>query len=456
MKISNYFKIFLGVIIITSCEKQNNWLDVKRNKSDVVPSTLKDLQAILDNDLIMNQGLPGLSLIGSENYYVTLSMWQSRTPVERNAYIWKPDIFEGSTNRDWNQLYQMVEYSNIVLDALNKVSVNSDNNSDWNNAKGSALFYRAFAFYHLASLFAKPYDITTSKSDLGIPLRLSSDINKKTKRSTVQQTYDQIIADLVSAESLLPITPLYQTRPSKPATDGLLARIYLNMGDYENAKTFASNALSNFNVLLDYNSLPNILFPFTAYPGNKEILFWSVAFNYTISSLGYAIADTALFNSYNDNDLRKTKFYYSTGGVHKFQGCYARGAGYFAGIATDELYLIRAESYARLGNSSKALEDLNTLLIKRWKNTIPYIPLTATDANDALNKILAERRKELPFTLPLPWDDLRRLNIDSRFAKTLTRNLNGQIYTLLPNDNKYVYPIPPDEIRMSGLEQNQR
>jgi len=52
--------------------------------------------------------------------------------------------------------------------------------------------------------------------------------------------------------------------------------------------------------------------------------------------------------------------------------------------------------------------------------------------------------------------DLRRLNKDVRFAKTLTRAINGQTYTLSPNDPKYVMPIPIQEINTSGIAQNPR
>jgi hypothetical protein len=154
--------------------------------------------------------------------------------------------------------------------------------------------------------------------------------------------------------------------------------------------------------------------------------------------------------------LRKTIFYKDNGGgVVQYFGTYSGGAQCFAGIATNELYLIRAECYARQNNVASALTDLNALLVKRWK-TGTFVPITAVDADDALNKVLIERRKELPFTGQLRWEDLRRLNKDTRFAKNLVHIYTGTTYTLPPNDNKYVLPIPDNEIQLSGLQQNPR
>jgi hypothetical protein len=98
------------------------------------------------------------------------------------------------------------------------------------------------------------------------------------------------------------------------------------------------------------------------------------------------------------------------------------------------------------------MNDLNTLLIKRWKSGT-FKPLDSNTAEEALKKVLEERRKELLYRM-LRWMDLKRLNKEQQFQKSLKRILNNEEYTLLPNDPKYALPIPERVIELSGMQQN--
>lgn len=451
------YLIIVSALFFLSCKKQDAWLDKKSNKADVVPVTIADFQAILDNDEIMNADYPSLGLIGSDNYYILFSSWQTLQPIERNAYVWKPDIYEGGTGYDWNAAYTMIEYANISLDGISKITPAVNDQMAWNNVKGSALFYRAYEFYNLVQLFAKPYNSLTASTDPGIVLRLHSDVNEPSVRASIEQTYNRITGDLLEAKQLLPVTPSIKTRPSQKSALALLARISLALEDYKKAELYASEALQLQSELIDFNSLnPAASFPLPTFQkDNKEVVFYSTSLIYF--TLLLIRTDTILYSSYQPNDLRRTIFY-NVRGVNwfAFKADYTGVFGSkFSGLATNELYLIRAESFARQNKVTEAMKDLNTLLINRWK-TRTFIPYSAINAEDALSQILTERRKELPFTGNLPWEDLRRLNKDPRFARTLTRLLNGQVYTLPPNDKKYVYPIPDNEIRLSGIAQNPR
>lgn len=293
-----------------------------------------------------------------------------------------------------------------------------------------------------------------------MPIRRSSAVGEIKDRGTLAQSYDQVIQDLQAAESLLPLTTAYKTRPSRAAALGLLARVYLTIQNYQQAAVAASACLELNNRLIDYNQLnPTASRPVpAALPnGNDEVLYYSslTGLSFLIASL-LTMIDPELYNSYDNHDLRKSIFFRDRGnGVITFKGNYSGASTVFAGIATDEIYLIRAEAYARTGNVAGSMTDLNELMIKRWNNSVAYPVITAETPSEALRKILTERRKELVYR-NLRWTDLRRLNLEPPFAKTITRTIKGITYTLPANDNRYVFAIPDAEIAISGIPQNIR
>ncbi len=460
--------LYITVILLLSisCKKQNEWLDIKSNKADVIPTTLEDFQALLDNSTIINVNMPNLTMAGIDNFTVTDVVAQtSGTVADRNAYKWATDIYEGTTADDliWYYPYRMVEYANIVIEGLETIDRSTINQSQYDIVKGSALFVRAFAYYSLAQGHAKPYHQSTKDLKLGIVLKKSSDVNEVVERATVQQTYDQILSDLKTAEMLLPKTAQFKMRPSAAAAQIMLAKTYLLMGDYEQAAVYSRKVLSSNPALIEFTTLNGALTrPFPTYSsGNLEVVYYSTTRGSTLTSLANMSVSPELYNLYDNDDLRKTIFYSANStGMINFRGTYNGGISLFSGLAINEAYLICAESLIRTNQINEGMKYLNTLLKTRWKKNSAgeslYVDQVASNETIALTILLRERRKELPFTALSRWEDLRRLNFDTRFAKTLTRTIAGQVYTLPPNDNRYVLPIPFAEIQRSGIEQNQR
>lgn len=455
----NYIIFFISVVFLISCKKQESWLDKKSNKSDIVPLTIDDFKSLLNNDNVLNADYPGIGIIGADNYFITFSSWQQRPAIEQNAYLWKPDIYQGATLADWQYPYEKIAYANTVLDGIEKIKRDEANRVDWNRVKGSALFFRAYSFYTLSQLFAKPYDKNSSATDPGIPLRLHADVNELYPRATVQECYERIISDLRGADSLLQVSAANPLQPTKIAALALLGRVELAMENYTLALDYANKALAIQHELIDFNSLDTtakLPFP-NLQSGNKEVLFYCTVIHYGTLSRATLRVDSSLYNSYSADDLRRPVFFLEKGKNDiDFKGQYT-GSPYdlFSGISVNELYLISAECYARQNKIPEAMAALNSLLITRWKQGT-FIPYTVTGEDDALSQILEERRKELPFTGNLRWEDLRRLNKDPRFEKTLVRVIGGETYSLPPNDNRYVYALPDIEIQLSGLEQNPR
>jgi len=454
--------IFFGgiLLLIYSCKKQDAWLNAKQLQGDVVPRTLADYQAVLDWNPAMNDRESISGLLGTDNLYMKDADYAATDQQTASLYSWQNTIWANGTSSDWSDLYASMEYANVVLDGIAGMNAQQ---AGYSNLKGEALFYRGFALYNLAQVFCKPYSAASANTDMGVPVRLSSDANILYPRGTLQQTYLQMISDVTASANLLDKQPLTIYRPSTNAANALLAKIYLVMGDYSNAGTYANKVLLNGTSLLDFNnttlaSLNNYYrFPPNGI-NNPEIIFYASCSDYAAISASprtRGSVDTNLYNSYNDNDLRKSLFYVSLNGTERFRGDYAASGGVFCGIATNEVYLIRAECNARQGNTSPAMADLNKLLKNRYA-TGTFTNLTAADATTALQLVLQERRKELPFTANIRWEDLRRLNTDPTFRVTVTRIINGTVYTLPPNDPKYVLPIPDNEIQLSGIQQNPR
>jgi tetratricopeptide (TPR) repeat protein len=447
---SRYLSIAILSFLLFSCKK---YLDQKPLKTTVIPSSLADLQAILDRYDIMTQNGAGLLETIADNYYVTTNSWNNSPVNDRMNYIWDKNAMDYSS---WYYPYtRPVYYSNVVIDQLNNITIQQSEIAQYNNIKGSALFHRAFVFYELAQLYCRPYSLS-AETDPGIVLRTTSDINVPSVRATVKETYDQILKDLKLAAQLLPSSNLYPTRPNRAAALGEIARTYLSMRDYANAGVYADSFLQKATTLLNYNSLNANSYPVIP-RFNTEIQFYHRLYESDLPlSFTPGLIDSALYQSYSTNDLRKKLFFLDNGnGTFSFKGSYEGGDDFwpFDGIVTDEMYLIRAECLARAGNKDAALSDLNTLLQTRWK-TGTYVAYAAANAKDALDIILSERRKELLYR-GLRWTDIRRLNLEGANI-ILKRVLNGTTYTLPPNDMRSVLLIPQEVLNLTSLQQNPR
>jgi hypothetical protein len=449
-----YYLLLAGFIFLISCKK--DFLSVKPDKNLVIPSTLKDLQALLDNADNMNSAMPDLGEISADDYYMSYDAWNSITyPKERNAYIWAKDLYEGTIPiGDWNYMYRIVFYANNVLEGLEKITRSNDPET-YDHINGSALFFRAYAFYQLSQLYCAPYSQATASHDLGIPLRLKADINLPTKRATVDETYTRILSDLKASIPLLPNAVAYKTRPGKTAAYAMLSKIYLLMQNYKQSLLYADSAISMpTNQLINFNTI-NPSDPHPMQQNNEEVIFQTTLDyprNFISSKLNI---DSNLYNSYSDSDYRKSAWFVVSNGHLIFKGSYNGSSPYlFSGLALDEVYLNKAECLIRLGQIQEGMNTLNILLEKRFVSGSPgYTP--PADEQDALSIVLSERRKEL-LMRGIRWSDLRRLNMDPQTAKTLIRILNGQEYELKPNSPNYVFPIQDDVIQISGIQQNVR
>lgn len=455
--------LFLGTAI-TSCKK---FVDIKKSSSQSNIESANDCQLLLDNTGLLNEDYPVDGELSADDYYMDDTRYASDLidNDDRALYTWNANALRQSA-KQWVICYNKIYNANLILEAVVRLQ-GKEPAAVLDNIKGSALFYRAYALWNLAQLYAAPYGADAA-SQPGLPIHLMSDINDTPGRSTVESTYNNILQDLKEGSTLLNITSSVATRPNKVAAFAMLARVYLSMGDYPDALINANAGLKIKSSLLDFNKLStSSLSPFLRF--NTEVIFHSTVYrqNYVMEP-GYGNENQALINpeiiaSFEEGDLRKVILVkentdvQNPSGTYRFTGNYEPAAGsskLFNGLATDELYYISAECAARAGNTAGAMTDLNTVLRSRW-SVGAYADKVAESAQQALSMVLNERRKGLMMR-GVRWSDLRRLNKEQAFAKTLSRTVNGTRYTLLPNDPRYVLLIPQEVITNSALTQNRR
>jgi tetratricopeptide (TPR) repeat protein len=456
--------LFFIATIFCSCGDQ--FLDLQQEKNLRVPESLDDFQKLLDQTGVINESSAlSFANIGADEYWIPAAQYYATSGAlpamsQRNAYVWADQIYIGKeTEIDWNKGYSAVYLCNLALEYVNSHPRTETEGGKWDRLKGTALFTRSLYYYNMAQVFCPVYTEVNAKLPLGLSLREDSDPTVIVPRATVAETYQKIISDLKDAERLLKDKPDFVFRPGRPAAFALLSRVYMQLGEYVAAEKSANECLKIQGALLDYNTVT--LTPGTTVTfglngkNNPEVIYMARPFFTQL--FNWYHADTTLLRTYEKGDIR-TKALFSDTATSilnvVFKGSYKGDASYFGGLATDEVYLNRAESRARNQNTQGALDDLNLLRKARF-TAATYSQLHSSDNEQVMRWVLAERRKELVMR-GTRWADLRRLNKEPKYATTLLRILNNQRFELKPGDLKWTWPLPLEAIQNGGYTQNPR
>lgn len=340
----------------------------------------------------------------------------------------------------WNSSYNQIYAANAVLEGVeNSINLPIE---DRNQLKGEALFVRALIHFYLANIFgAIPYITTTDYVQ-----------NKKVKRVPLNTIYENIKAELEDALLLLPEEDIsyVRVRPNKYACHALLARMNLYAGYWEVAVNEATTVLNKTSMYVFEQDLNKVflkestatIWQLSPAFSNSNTLE-SETFNFTIGPPPLSALSTHFIDAFNIGDQRKmlwtkTVSDGTTNWVHPYKYKYSNtGSSVENSIIfrLGELYLIKAEALAHLGELSNAKDALNKIRNRAGLNNT-----TAQSQAEILAAVLQERRFELFTEFGHRFFDLKRFNM---IQSVLSEVKPGW------DENDILFPIPEVELNLN-------
>ncbi len=495
---------FIAIPLLYGC---NDFLDEKPSKStSLVITSLDQLEYILNSYSTFYQESNRAAIYSSDDYGLLPELYDARANSYSVAGVqfatWDTENLPFDARENfWQSEYRKIFNANMILSYLPKVT-GSDQEKE--QIKYEAHLIRAISMWNLVQTYSLPFT-EANADEPGIVLKQSTSFDESYIRSTIKETYEFIERDLDEALKLTKnmdiVNNKYRSwRGSKGAANAFAARYWLNRNDYNKALEYANVALEAHDVLMNYNtdmrysSIPSnvnvggvqvpVLYPYTHDNQSDltDMMEWKELYYFRLMyhESWWYIPSPELLSLYDtDYDLRYKYHivdnYSFDRGVTNPPYEYPGYIFFFkdripSGPTVAEMLLIKAESHARLGQLSPALDAVNKLRENRIDDSAPNSAkyLTAANSGEALTLILEERRREMPFSQR--WFDIRRLNnnedstddvgaITRSFygynSSTVTPSTGIITYTIEPNSRRYAAPIPNTEIESSGGELTQ-
>ena len=348
-----------------------------------------------------------------------------------------------STSYPWQSMYKVIFYANSVDEEVMNATLDTHEEGESpEQLRGEALLLRAYVHFELLNLYAKPYQATTAAMDRGVPLALTIDVNQEYHVATVEEVYQQILADIQEGTALLkveaqPIETRY--RFSQKAAKALEARVRLYRSEWEEASRLAE-ALLPFCPLEDMNS-PSFTAPYD-YRSEEAILALELTGGTDITDDTDVLPN--LINKYKEGgDFRLSHYFRSAWGTYRPNKCYDKSMR--VTFRSAEIYLIAAEAAAHInGKLELAKYRLKQLLEKRL--TPNYYAEKAAEIDDMTQaELIAEIADERFRELALEghrWYDLRRTNRPRIVKEYYDTDFMPQAVVIEENDSRYVIPFP--------------
>ena len=267
------------------------------------------------------------------------------------------------------------------------------------------------------------------------------------------------------------INPNFPWRICQATVNALLSRVYLTMGNYKEAQATAEKALEGAPELLDFNELGYA--PVESYPEMEGLpaqdvyncethkwttikyLYWKEFLfpRFTYARSQWIIPSDDLVSLYDQQNDRRFKLFFVEHGNRRMGVPYEAyrynqfydGRYIISVLTTAEMLLNKAEAQIRQGMWQEGLKTLDVLREKRYEAGT-YISLSAGNQSEALSIVLAERRREMPFSMRIP--DIKRYGVNEILEDdvTVVKNFFEISMSEVFIDKPKTYTIPSNSL----------
>ncbi len=406
MKTDNRIFILLFMLLLWSgCTDDLEYIPIDQLTTNQIitdPALLKT--ATVGNYSYMRRGRTGADVqnvrhrcIEYQSDDLIMMRWSSNHLTYTLTYL---QIVNNNNERDfWRAAYYAIFAINTVLEAIPE-----DANAEMLNIKGENLWMRAHWMFDLVRIHSRPYSHDSPETNLGVMICDNTDVYALPPRSSVKECYEFIEQDLLKSAELMTI-PKSNVYASKEVAWATLARLYLYMEQNDKAIEYADKVINSgrydlvdTETLPDYARLtpesnPETIFAVKIMPSENtgrtsigsmfhndggwgEImtssslmdLLWKnpndqrkkfIDPHFVLDNDGNKIPDpTEKYYGYKVNDRMGVTSYYSLKFTYEGGVAMLHSPVYFR---LAEMYLIKAEAYAKLGQDQLALDNVNII-----------------------------------------------------------------------------------------------
>jgi hypothetical protein len=428
-----YIGLLVSGLLTASCDK---YLDIQP-VGTVIPTTESDFRALMVSGYQIYPAHKALLNLRTDELF--LDVTSIDLAQIKDLYLWKdqnPDL--NTLPMAWETMYKSIFYTNhVIAEAKNKAG-------DTDGVKqilAEAHLLRAYAHFELLNTYADNYNPVTASTDRGVPISIKVDLEQLFAPATVEKVYAQILQDMEEASALLQVQDQatnVKYRFDRRAYNAFEARLRLYRGEWELAAKAADKGLAinaNLENLNEAGSkLPN------DFESKEMIQAWEEAGKANVANSTFI--NPLFITKYQDGDLRLNRYFQMRKDDNNKDQYVSKKGGnnrFNVTFRNAELYLIKAEATARLGQKEQAIATLTTLL----KNRLTATAFATTQAKlatisnaELITYILDERARELALE-GLRWYDLKRTT-----RPEIVHSYQSQNYILNQNDPRYVIRYP--------------